>query len=326
MTWRILIAGPEVSLQGMELAKRSGAEVVSMKSYPTAREIAETAAVTKPQAIIARTGEISEEVLQVSSELRVIVKHGVGTDRIDVDAASRRGVPVLITSGANSQAVAEHALALMFSVARSTVWLDKRTRQGQWDKASHVGVELRGKSLGIVGLGSIGRILCSLVVPLEMSIGVFDPYLTDAGTLPSGAATAEFDDLLEQSDIISLHCPLTPETREIIGASQLKKMKRSAILINTARGGLIDEVALEAALRERWIYGAGLDTFAREPPATDNDLWKLPNLVATPHIGANTAESMVRMGVQAMILALQYLEGGTVEAHNIINPAAIRAA
>lgn len=326
MTTRVLVAGPELTPAAMEFAASQGLQITCMRAYATPAEMAAAARDNDVQAIVVRMGKVTEEVIAASPSLRVLVKHGVGVDGIDVEAATRRGIPVLITVGANSQSVAEHALALMFSVARSTALLDRRMRQGAWDKATHVGVELSGKSLGVVGLGSIGRILIDLVAPLRMSVSVYDPFLRDPADLPAGAKLASLDEVIETSDFLSLHCPLTEETRGMIGAGELARMRDSAFLINTARGELIDEPALIEALRTGAIAGAGLDTFAQEPPAKESPLWTLPTVVATPHVGANTDTARDRMGLLALNHILDVLAGRPIDPRSVVNPAALNAA
>jgi D-3-phosphoglycerate dehydrogenase len=240
-------------------------------------------------------------------------------DNIDLEAAARRGIPVTIALGANAQSVAEHALALMLSVARSTPWLDQRMRQGHWDKASHTGIELSGKSLGIVGAGSIGRILIGLVAPFRMTVRVYDPYMPTGLDLPGAERVDTLDALLEASDIISLHCPATPQTSRMIGAPQFERMRPGTILINTARGELIDTDALVAALAAGRIAGVGLDTFSPEPPPADSPLFRLPNLVVTPHVGANTHEAKDRVGVLVMRQVLDCLDGLPPDPRAIVN-------
>lgn len=326
MTTRVLVAGPELTPVAMRFAADHGVEITSMKPYATPAEMAAAAREADAHAIIVRMGKVTAEVIGASPSLKVVVKHGVGVDGIDVDAATRRGVPVLITAGANSQSVAEHALALIFSVARSTALLDRRMREGAWDKATHTGVEIFGKTLGVVGLGSIGRILIDLLRPLHMQVLVYDPFLAGGDSLPEGARLATFEEVLAESDVLSLHCPLTDETRGMLGARELGRMRRTALLINTARGELVDEAALADALQSGRLAGAGLDTFAMEPPAVDSPLWSLPNLVATPHVGANTQASRDRMGLMALGHILDVMAGRPIEPRALVNPSVLDAA
>lgn len=318
MSRKILVAGPPLAAAAMAVASELGATVRSMDAYADPGQIAQVAAEMQPEAIIVRMGKITEEIIAASKALKVIVKHGVGYDGIDVAAATRRSIPVLIARGANSQAVAELALALMFSVARSTAWLDNRIRAGNWDKASHTGVELFGKNLGLVGMGSIGKALLAMVAPLQMPVRVFDPFMTSSPANVTLCRT--LDELLEASDIVSLHCPLTPENRHMIGARELALMGPSSFLINTARGGLIDEAALYAALSNKVIRGAALDTFETEPLSPQSPLRSLDNIVLSPHVGANTFEARENVGVLALNLIFDALEGRKPVADFVVNP------
>lgn len=326
MSRTILVAGPPLAAEARAFADARGVTLFAMEAYADTAAIAARCAELQPDALIVRMGKIDEAVIAASSKLHAIVKHGVGYDGIDIEAATRRGVPVLIARGTNAQSVAELAFALMFSVARSTPWLDARTRSGHWDKATHTGIELMGKTLGVVGLGSIGQVLARLVAPLNMRVQIYDPFLKGDPGVHGAIVVDSLHDLLRDSDVVSLHCPLTPATRNLIGAAELGLIGPRGILINTARGGLIDEAALLEALKDGVIAGAGLDTFAQEPPARDNPLFALPNLVATPHVGANTHESRARVGVRAIELALEVLEGRLSDPASLVNPVTVAAA
>jgi D-3-phosphoglycerate dehydrogenase len=319
MTRKILLTGPALAHDAMSYANELGIQIVPTVPYMPAAELTSVIRNEQPDAIIVRQGKLTREMIEASSNLKAIAKHGVGYDTIDVQAAAEKGVPVTIALGANAQSVAEHAFALMFSVARQTAWLDARTRKGRWDKATANGIELFGKTLGLVGLGSIGAILMDLVAPLQMKVKVFDPYLK---TLPGRSYVereTDFDRLIESSDVISLHCPLTDQNRNLIGAAQLNRMRPNAIVINTARGELVDTQALIRALQTQRIAGAGLDTFNPEPPPAESELWSLPNLVATPHVGANTSEARDRVGLLALQQIVQIWEGAALDPRCIVN-------
>ena len=319
MTYTILITGPALSAAATECAERGGARLVPTVAYASPDELAEIARVKQVDAIIVRQGRLTEAVIAASPKLKVIAKHGVGFDTIDVDAAARRGIPVMVARGANSRSVAELAFALMFAVARDVAHLDARIRSGHWDKTTHTGEQLFSRSLGIVGLGDIGRILADLVRPLQMKVRVFDPWLPADAKLDGIERVATLDELLAVSDIVSLHCPLTDQTRNVIGVAQIARMRRGAILINTARGGLIDEAALFEALRDKAIAGAGLDTFAQEPPPKDHPILSLPNVVFTPHVGASTTAAKEAMGLIAVRHILDVLEGRPVDQRALVN-------
>ncbi|BAI74462.1 D-3-phosphoglycerate dehydrogenase (plasmid) [Azospirillum sp. B510] len=327
MPYTILVTGPALTPEAAEVAERRGARLVSIgAAYASPEELATVAAKEAIDGIIVRQGKITEQVIAASPKLRAIAKHGVGYDNIDAEAAARRGIPVLVARGANSQSVAELAFALMFGVARHLAHLHERMKAGFWDKATTSGLQLRGRSLGIVGFGEIGRILVGLVQPLHMTVRVFDPYMPADIRIEGAERVANLDELLATSDVISLHCPLTPQTRNMIGREQIAAMRPGGILINTARGGLIDEAALFEALRDGRIGGAGLDTFAEEPVNPANPLLTLPNLIATPHAGASTQAARDAMGLIALDHVMNVLEGKGADPRAMVNAPQLRVA
>lgn len=319
MTRTILLTGPELAADAMSLAASQGARVIPTIPYMPAEELEALIRAEQPDAIIVRQGQLTRAMIKASSKLKSIAKHGVGYNTIDIQAAAEHGIPVSIAAGANAQSVAEHAFALMFSVARQTALLDARMRDGHWDKSSANGIELFGKTLGLVGLGSIGSILMDLVAPLNMKVKVYDPYLKQLPQRGHVEREDDFDRLLAESDIISLHCPLTDANYNLIGAAQLARMRPGSILINTARGELIDTEALVEALSERKIAGAGLDTFNPEPPPSDSPFWGLPTLVATPHVGANTSEARDRVGLVALQQIFDVWAGKPLDPRCVVN-------
>ena len=319
MTKTILLTGPELAADAMRFAASEGARVIPTVPYLPAEELEAIIRKEQPDAIIVRQGALTRSMIEASANLKVIAKHGVGYNTIDIQAAAQRGVPVTIAVGANAQSVAEHAFALMFSVARQTALLDARMRDGHWDKSSANGIELFGKTLGLVGLGSIGGILMDLVAPLKMKVKVYDPYLQQMPEREHVEREEDLDRLLAESDIISLHCPLTESNYNLIGEAQLERMRPGSILINTARGELIDTQALVTALSEGRIAGAGLDTFNPEPPPADSPLWGLPTLVATPHVGANTSEARDRVGLVAVRQIFDLWAGTPLDPRCVVN-------
>lgn len=316
----VLISGPELHQDAMALFRQRGARVVTQPPYTAPEALAAVAREEEVDGLVVRMGRITEEVLRASPRLRVVVKHGAGVDNIDVEAATRLGVPVLITPGANAHSVAEHVLALMFALAKNLRTLDARLRSGHWDKAKYRGMELRGKQLGLIGMGRIARRLVDLVQPLNMRIGAYDPYAPDSAFPPGVERFHRLTDLLPWADFLSLHCPLTDDTRGLIGEAELRQMKPEAFVINTARGGVIDEEALIRALRDGTIAGAGLDTFAVEPPAPDNPLWDLPNVVVTPHVAGVTVEALRDIGVGVVSNLFSVLDGESIPADALVNP------
>lgn len=319
MSRTILLTGPELASEAMHLAAERGVRIIPTTPYLPAEELEAIIRAEQPDAIVVRQGQLTRPMIEASSKLKVIAKHGVGYNTIDIQAAADQGIPVSIAVGANAQSVAELAFALMFSVARQTALLDARMRDGHWDKAEANGIELSGKTLGLIGLGSIGGILMDLVAPLRMKVKVYDPYLKQLPQRANVEREEDFNQLLAQSDIISLHCPLTETNHNLLGADQFARMRPGAIVINTARGELIDTAALVTALSERRIAGAGLDTFNPEPPPADSPLWGLPNLVATPHVGANTSEARDRVALVALQQIFDVWAGTALDPRCVVN-------
>lgn len=315
----VLIIGGDIAPKASAWANERGLALDSCKSYPSEDELVEAANAVGAQALILRMGTISRGAIERIPTLKVIAKHGVGFDTIDTAAAADHGVIVLVAGGANALSVAEQALALLLAVARSTAWLDRRLRAGEWDKSTYSGVEISGRSIGLIGLGVIGRAFLDLLGPFNMTVRIYDPYLPD-DQFPVGSERVEtITALLADSDIISLHCPLTDQNRNLIDAGAFATMKPEAILINTARGGLVDQDALFVALRDGLIRGAGLDTFAKEPTSADSPLWTLPNIVGSPHVGANTVEARDRVGMSCVDQIVAYLDRGEIDARNHVN-------
>ena len=326
MTRTILVTGPTLADSAVAIAAKRDARVVMMKAYGTEEEIAAEAAKEQADAIIVRAGgRVGGPVYERSGGVKIVVKHGVGVETIDVAGASQHKVPVMIAVGANALSVAEQALALMFAVAKSLPYLDRRVRDGHWDKATYVCTELTGRSLGVVGLGNIGRTLISLVLPLRMPAYGYDPQIGTDADIPGIKLVGSLDELLRHSDVLSLHAPLTAQTRHMIGREQLAAMKRGSIVINTARGGLIDTEALVEALKSGQLLGAGLDTFEEEPPPKDSPLWALPNVALSPHVGANTDAAMERVADLAVEQALDFLDGLPVDRRAVMNPDVLTA-
>jgi D-3-phosphoglycerate dehydrogenase len=317
-TFSVLITGPALAEPAMQkLAAKC--QVVNIKPYTPSEEIAQILKDQEADGLIVRMGKINPQVIQASSSLKVITKHGTGVDNIDLAAATKLNIPIMITPYANFESVAEHSLGLMLAVSRAVCYLDRRMREGHWDKTTVRGVELFEKTLGIVGYGRIGRRLGEIAKPLNMEVVAFDPLVKSEGPSTDVTFVKELDDLLHASDFISLNCPLTPQTANLIGIRELKTMKKTAFLINTARGGIVDERALAEALETGEIAGAGLDSFGQEPPDGIHPLAKFDNVILTPHIGGVTHESFTRMGLQAVKNVLDVLEGRPLDVSCVIN-------
>ncbi len=261
---------------------------------------------------------VTAAVMAASPKLRVVSKHGIGVDNIDLSAARRQGIIVTNAPGANSCAVAELAITLMHTLARNVLGADRQARSGSWKPV--VGSQLTSKTLGLVGMGRIGKIVIQRLSGYEMNFLAYDPIRDEAFAERFHLRYCDLDQLVREADIISLHAPLVSSTRGIIGATQIGLMKPSAILVNTARGELVDETALYQALRNRKIAGAGLDVFAQEPPKA-NPLLGLDNVVVTPHIGAHTFEAIAATSTVAAENTVAALTGGVIP-HQVIEETA----
>jgi D-3-phosphoglycerate dehydrogenase len=294
-----------LSSEGVKLLQTVG-EVVS-NSKITADEL--VAALPDYQALIVRSRtKVTAKVIQAGSTLKVIGRAGVGVDNIDVAAAVARHITVVNSPMAASVAVAEHTLGLLLALARLIPMADASLKQGKWEKSAFMGNELSGKTLGLIGLGRIGAMVAGRAAAFGMTVMAYDPYLNDTQISERNAAPSQFEDILAQADYISLHMPLTRETRGLIGSAELAKMKVGARLICAARGGVIDEAALRAALDSGHLAGAALDVFADEPPAP-NSIATHPKVIATPHIGAQTAEAQTRAGIAIAEEVVAVLQG-----------------
>ena len=252
--------------------------------------------------------KVTAEVISAGRRLRVIGRAGTGVDNIDVEAATRRCVVVVNAPTGNSNAVAEHTIALMLSLARHLYPAVSSLKAGRWEKRSLEGYEVRGKTLGLVGLGRIGALVASKARGLEMRIIAFDPYTSHDKAASCGVELVPLDALLAEADFVSIHTPLTAETRGLIGAEQLAQLKPSAYVLNCARGGIIDEKALKAALEEKRLAGAALDVFEVEP-AVGNELLNLPNVIATPHLAASTVEAQENVSIDVAHSVVDVLAG-----------------
>jgi D-3-phosphoglycerate dehydrogenase len=252
---------------------------------------------------------VTADLLEQAHRLRVIGRAGAGVDTIDVEAATRQGIVVVNAPGGNSVAAAEHALALMFALARRVATADASMKRGEWRRGSYVGTELTAKTLGLVGLGRVGSEVARRALGLDMRVLVYDPYVPDEHAHRLGLESVELEALLQAADFVSLHVPLTEATRQIIDADRIACMRSSAFLINCARGGLVDETALIAALDSGRLAGAGIDVYPREPVPADDPLPRHARVVATPHLGASTVEAQAQVATQVANEVLAVLEG-----------------
>ena len=248
--------------------------------------------------IVRSATKVDASLLNAAPDLRVVGRAGVGLDNIDVAAASERGVAVMNAPGGNTISAAELTMALMLAVARRVTVADRSIRQGRWERSSLQGVELRGKTLGVIGAGRIGWEVAQRCRAFGMDVIVYDPYLAAERVDERHLHLVSLDRLIESADVITLHVPLNAETRGLIGESTLARMKKGAFVLNVSRGGVVDEAALAKALNNGRIGGAGLDVYEHEPLSPDSPLLDAPNLVLTPHLGASTKEAQIQVALE----------------------------
>ena len=266
--------------------------------------------------------KVTEKILAAATNLKVVGRAGIGTDNVDKDAASKKGVIVMNTPFGNMITTAEHAIAMMFAVARQIPEASASTHAGKWEKSKFMGVELTGKTLGVIGAGNIGGIVCDRARGLKMKVIAYDPFLSSEKADKMGVEKVDLDDILKRSDFITLHVPYTDQTANILSAEAIAKMKPGVRIINCARGGLVDEEALAEALKSGHVAGAAFDVFKVEP-ATENVLFDLPNVVCTPHLGAATTEAQENVALQVADQMSDYLLTGAVS--NALNMPSVTA-
>ncbi len=310
-----IVVAEKISKSAIDLLKQEQGWTVI-----TADEIAGDlpAHVKAADALIVRSAVMADEkLLQPAEKLRVIGRAGVGVDNVDLDAATKKGICVMNTPGANAVAVAEHTLGLMIAMARFIPRADAGMHAGKWDKKSLQGTELRNKTLGIIGLGRIGVEVARRAKGFLMNVIAHDPFISAAAAEEMGVTLLPLDEVLAKSDYITLHLGLTPQTQGMINAQTIEKMKKGARIVNCARGELIDEAALAEGLKSGKLGGAALDVFHQEPPPQDGPLASAPNLILTPHLGGSTAEAQEAVGVQIAQQIREYLARGVIQ--NAVN-------
>lgn len=296
MTFRV-VATDRISDEG--LAPLAGAEGFTVVQVPDSNDPSFGEELATASGLIVRSAtKVDAALLDSAPQLRVVGRAGVGVDNIDVDAATNRGVAVMNAPAGNTIAAAELTLALMLSVARRVAEADRSIREGKWERSRFQGIELRGRTLGVVGAGRIGGAVAERCQAFGMKVVVYDPYLSPEHLAGLDLPVVDLQQLLAVADVVTLHVPLTDETNGLIGPDELASMRPGAILINVSRGGIVDETALAAALTAGEIGGAGLDVYEEEPIPADNPLLLAPNLVLTPHLGASTGEAQVQVAIE----------------------------
>lgn len=298
----ILVTAADLAPQALDLL--AGYDIVYAGKTPTEGDIVALCRQHNPVAIIVRYSKVGAAAMDAAPSLKVISKHGSGTDTIDKVAAKARGIEVVAAVGANAAAVAEQALALLLACAKSVVPLNARMHAGHWDKATHKGLELGGRTIGLIGLGAIGLRFAKMADALGMRVLGFDPF---AQNLPACIEPVDLQTIWRQADVVSLHCPLTDDNRHLLNADTLARCKRGVIVVNTARGGLIDEAALLAAVQSGQVWAAGLDSFAVEPMEPGHPFQNEERIILSPHIGGVTGDAYVNMGLGAARNALVVL-------------------
>jgi D-3-phosphoglycerate dehydrogenase len=293
---RIVVAD-RIASPGLALLRSvNGLDVVETVGKGT--EALKDALVDAAALIVRSETRVTPELMAAAPKLRLVARAGIGTDNIDLEEATRRGIPVLTAPGANSNSAAEHALALMLAMARRIPGAHASVADGKWERKAFEGTELRGKTLGILGLGRIGTMVARLAQAFGMTVVALDPYVLASHALSLGVELLPLDAVLGRADFLTLHLALTDDTRHLLNAERLRMMKKGAFIVNTARGALIDDVALVRALEDGHIGGAALDVFEPEPLPADSPLRRAPNVLLTPHLGASTREAQTRVAIE----------------------------
>ena len=301
---RILVAEP-IASEGVELLRASH----DVDERPGLSRDELCAILPDYDALIVRSQvQVDAGLIAAGTRLVVIGRAGVGVDNVDLDAATRAGIMVVNAPTGNTIAAAEHTLALLYGLARRTAPADASVRRGEWKRAQFTGLELRGRTLGIVGLGKIGHAIAVRAIAMEMTVLAVDPFVTEEQAANHGVELVDFDELLRRADVVTVHVPLTRATRGLLGKAAIAKLKPGSIILNVARGGVVDEAAVAEALASGHLGGAGIDVFEHEPP-TDSPLLGAPNTLLTPHLGASTAEAQILVAEEVAAQVLDVLEG-----------------
>ena len=302
---RILIADP-LEKSGIDILRSAGAEVTVVESAdrPRLKEL-----IADADALVVRSAtKATRELLAAAPKLKVVGRAGIGVDNVDVPAATELGVLVVNAPTANVMSAVEHTFALLLALARHIPAADASMKRGEWDRKTFKGVELQGKTLGLVGFGKIGQRVGARARAFEMEVIFVDPAIDAARGRQLGAEKVTVDELVERADVVSFHCPLNPGTRGILGAERIARLRKGALVVNCGRGGVVDETALLAALESGHLAGAALDVYEQEPPNRP-ELARHPRVVATPHIGAQTDEAQERIAVETANMVIAALAG-----------------
>lgn len=305
-----VLVSDSLSKEGLEFLKQARGIEVEYKPGLGEDELAQ--ALAGVDGLVIRSGsKVTAKVIDAADKLKVIGRAGIGVDNVDVKAASRRGIIVMNTPTGNAVTTAEHALGLLFAIARKVPQASQSMKEGKWEKKAFEGRELAGKTLGVVGLGNIGRIVADRARGLRMNVLGYDPFMTAERASELGIELVTLDDLFRRSDAITVHTPLTAETKGIVNDAAIAKMKKGVLLVNAARGGIYDEAAVVRGLDSGQVGGVGLDVFVEEPPGL-TDIVKHPKVVVTPHLGASTEEAQLRVALEIAQQVVAYLQAGEI--------------
>ena len=316
--FEVIMTAPRLADPAVAVLEAVGCTIHYMSPYPSAEAVATLTRELQAHAILTRQGPVTADAMAASARLRIVARHGVGVDDVDLEAARARGIMVARAPGSNTRAVAEHTLAMILAMAKDFRALGTTIAEGHWRGATTKVRDIHGLGLGLLGFGAIGRHVAMLAQPFGMRVMALGRA---PGPLPDGIAAApDLATLLAHSDVLSLHCPYTPQTHHIIDAAALAAMPPASYLVNTARGGLVDEAALAAALDSGQLAGAALDVFEVEPPPPDYPLRRHPRILATPHVSGVTDGSLVNMGLMAAECIAACLTGNEVPAERVVVP------
>lgn len=315
----VVVTTASLAAPAMELLNKRGVRLIFLPISTSPEELTKVLGRENPDGIISRAIGLDAAAISAAPALKVISKYGVGYDNVDIAAARARNVPVLITRGANSQSVAEMAIGHMIGLARNFRILDREVRAGQWIRTIDRGMELSGQTLGIVGYGAIGQRVANIALAIGMTVLVYDPYVAAADMPDTVSRASSLEQILQAADVLSLHCPLNEDTRDLLNTSSLALLKRGALVVNTARGEVVDEHAMAAALRRGDLWGYATDTFSVEPPSPDNPLVGVDNTVLTSHCGAATKAAADRVAKAVAHNLILGLDGKGWDSEDVVN-------
>ena len=306
-----VLVSDNLSPQGIEILKGAKGVEVDVRSGLSPEEL--RAIIGNYHGLAVRSAtKVTADIIEVATNLKVIGRAGVGVDNIDVESATKNGIVVMNTPGGNSMAAAQHTIALMLAIAREIPQATASMREKRWEKKRFLGMEIFGKTLGVIGLGNIGGVVAERGLGMKMHVIVYDPYISPDLASQKGVELVSLDELFARSDIITIHVPKSKETEHLINAKTIKKMKDGVMLVNCARGGIVDEKALAEACRSGKIRAAAFDVFSQEPPPPDNPLLDVENIVCTPHLGASTSEAQENVAIAIAQQMVDYLTEGTI--------------